>query len=125
MSAYLSAVLADNPFHYWRHGESGGQVAIDVAGFPLYLSGHGGHGYTGPVSDGGAMWCDGSVNKGSVSGQTLHLIAPVTVELWFWPISIPASGALCAWDNTNNPSLALFAQTNNTVTFAFSGSPVL
>lgn len=124
--SYLSAVLADAPTHYWRLADGGSQVAYDIGSGRYQLAGQGGSGYSGPNSDGGSRWCDGTTNKGVVSAKLLPWGNPFSVEVMFWAFGNPAAaGTLCAWDNTNNPSAALFYQPNRTVTWGLSGSPAL
>jgi hypothetical protein len=89
MSAYSSAVLADNPVHYWRMADPGGGIAHDVGSSPLHLHGLGSAisqplGYSGPISDGGSMdlCLDGQyANTGNPITITVN---PFTVEMWYW-----------------------------------------
>lgn len=57
MSAYLAAVLADSPVHYWRCADPGGRLLHNIgsSSVPLTVVGNGSPGYSGPISDGGAV----------------------------------------------------------------------
>jgi hypothetical protein len=86
MSAYSAAVLADNPFHYWRCNDSPGGYLQDqraVTPRPLIAQGQQiGSGYSGPVSDGGACMVD--ANFGFAYYDTEVLTNPLSAECWFW-----------------------------------------
>jgi len=89
VSAYSSAVLADAPVHYWRMADPGGGIAHDIGSSPHHLHGLGSAisqplGYSGPISDGGAMdlCLDGQYAN---TGNPVTIVAdPLTVELWYW-----------------------------------------
>lgn len=85
MSAYSVAVLADNPLHYWRFNDPGGQLALDLGSSPAPLSAFlykASIGYTGPVSDGGSFY---TTNQAVFVQQDPRPIAvPLTVEGWYW-----------------------------------------
>lgn len=104
MSAYLSAVLADSPQHYWRLAESGGAIAHDIGSAPFHLiagpSGIDQLGYSGPVSDGGAGWLPSGQDFNSAGANLNALTSPFSVEVWYWCFAQPTSQReLMGWDN--------------------------
>lgn len=85
MSAYLTAVLADNPIHYWRCCDPATGVLNDVGSVPIALitnANFASLGFSGPVSDGGSFYSDS--NDDAVFRDTENWSTPLTLELWFW-----------------------------------------
>lgn len=86
MSAYLSAVLADNPLHYWRCADPGGLLFHDIGSSPLHAHGLGVPvlGYTGPVSDGGSADCSLDNNYFNVGDPIAWGGGAFSIEMWVW-----------------------------------------
>jgi len=64
--------------------------------------------------------------NGIVSGAALPLVSPMSIECWFWPIgSFSFAQIICAWDNSNAPSLFLGVNPSLVLTFSITGSPSL
>ncbi len=85
MSAYLSAVLADSPIHYWRMADPGGSLTHDIGSSPRAMATNNFATvvpYTGPISDGGSAWFDAltTVNFFDSDSRT----TPCSSELWVW-----------------------------------------
>lgn len=90
MSAYLAAVLADAPFHYWRLADPGGAVIVDIGSSRNNLYRGGGNpqlGYTGPISDGGACFFPGA--DWFTSAASAAKVPPLSVEGWIWQAGTP------------------------------------
>jgi concanavalin A-like lectin/glucanase superfamily protein len=84
MSAYLDAVIADAPTHYWRLADPGGFLAHDIGSTVQHLIATPSGvvpqlGYSGPVSDGGSSYIGGA---GYETGGAVLLTAPFTLECW-------------------------------------------
>jgi len=105
--SYPSVVLADSPLHFWRLSDGSGQICHDIGSSKhLLASSFYALGYTGPCSDGGAALTDSQF--GLVSGESLALVAPVSVECWvWWEGTFAGTQVIFAWDNTTAPSLVL------------------
>jgi Concanavalin A-like lectin/glucanases superfamily/Fibronectin type III domain len=97
ISAYGKAVNADGPVGWWRLGESSGSTAADQIGLDP-------GGYLGSVTLGQpsliatdsntAVAFDGKTAAVKVSASsTLSLTAPLTLEAWIKPSSLPVSGS--------------------------------
>ena len=89
MSAYLSAVIADAPLHYWRCADPPGSlILIDIGSSPYHLHAVGVNaiiGYSGPVSDGGCvdLALDSSFAN---SGENIAAaVAAMSMECIVWP----------------------------------------
>ena len=85
MSAYLTAVLADSPIHYWRLADPGGSLVHDIGSTPRAMATNNFATvvpYTGPISDGGSAWFDAltTVNFFDSDSRT----TPCSAELWVW-----------------------------------------
>lgn len=98
--SYLSTVIADSPLHYWRCADGGGTLEHDIGSAPRHLGSlvFAGTGYSGPSSDGGAVQT--LANNGfPQSGDNLAArISPFSLEVWFWPLTIPGGAAvLLGW----------------------------
>lgn len=96
---YASTVLGDNPRHFWRLSDAGGQVRFDVGSTPLHMiSSNGSAAYSGIADDGGSEFVNS--NNGPVtrtgSLSTVHGSFEAWVFIWQAPSTIP--GYLCAWD---------------------------
>lgn len=93
MSAYLAAVVADAPVHYWRCADPGGSLFHDFGSSPRALeSGLSGAlqlPYLGPVTDGGAAVFDLNANA-SYGDSDLALPTPFTLECWVWIVKSAA-----------------------------------
>lgn len=101
MSAYLTAVLADNPKHYWRCADPGGVLAHDIGSSPKHLLQSGSTaplGYSGPVSDGGAFV--ESANAGIANSDAELVTIPYSFEIWFWL----AYAQTCTFAQCNGPA---------------------
>ncbi len=90
---YVSTVLADNPYHFWRLADPGGQLAHDVgSGTQRALkttSPFFGLGYSGPNSDGGSAFLDNSTTM--VHSTLENISSPVSFELLIWFHNLPAA----------------------------------
>lgn len=85
MSAYLSAVVADSPRHYWRCADPGGALLNDIGSAPLALAlqGEGPElAYSGPVSDGGSAVITNNVGFDYLDTEVLAV--PLSAELWIF-----------------------------------------
>lgn len=111
MSAYLSAVLADNPAHYWRCADPSGRVLHDIGSNPKHLlapTNNSELGYSGPISDGGSLILCGAGASNANSIIQLPNIVPMTIELWFWAVGVPTSFQdVFSWDDNAAPSFRL------------------
>jgi hypothetical protein len=97
MSAYLSAVLADLPRHYWRVADFGGLTLVDIgstredmyaaAGAPQL-------GYSGPISDGGSCYFPG--NAYFRSAASISRTPPYSIEAWLYQAAPPTTTAWIA-----------------------------
>lgn len=89
MSAYLAAVLADTPVHYWRMADPGGALAFDIGSSPnqLYSFGQTQPGYKGPITDG----LSGYFNNGPYyrSFKSFAQNPPYTFECLAFPVQFP------------------------------------
>lgn len=87
MSAYLTAILADSPTHYWRCADPGGALLHDIGSAPRALSegvvGFQATPYVGPVSDGGSAYFNLNTNC-SYQDSDLNVTTPLSLECWFW-----------------------------------------
>lgn len=86
-SAYANAVIADNPFHWWRCNEVGGLLLQDPRALTpdaLFFNANGFEfmPYTGIASDGGAALVSSSGYFWDNDG--LAASTPITAEAWFW-----------------------------------------
>lgn len=87
---YATAVLADNPLHYWRCNDPGGPLLFDIGSSPIIEyqdSANGLTGFTGPNLDGGSLFTNGHEWK---SASTFNLVQPYTLEAIAW-LAIPNS----------------------------------
>lgn len=107
MSAYLTAVLADSPVHYWRLCDPGGQVAHDIGSSASQMGTNGptALGYSGPVSDGGSFVT--TLNNNCASIVPLTYNPPYTIELWAWMWGYNALQDILAWDDSTAQSFGL------------------
>lgn len=86
MSAYLAAVLADAPVHYWRCTDPGGILLNDIGSLRRALLVNStypaGSPYIGPVSDGGALIFQGGAYPWYK--DTTVWSTPFSLECWAW-----------------------------------------
>lgn len=88
MGNYSTAVLADNPLHYWRLADPAGGLANDLGSarpFPLWAQGgpvFGMTGYGGPNLDGGSAICNTIVYLNSIAN--IPFTPPVSVDWILW-----------------------------------------
>lgn len=89
MSAYLSAVLADAPLHYWRMADPGGAIAYDIGSAPnqLYSFGQTQPGYRGPVNDGLSGYFNNGPYYRTFRGFPQN--PPYTLECWVFVVQNP------------------------------------
>lgn len=87
--AYLAAVLADAPRHYWRCADAGGLMLQDIGATPFPLAGVNGCragqlGYSGPNLQGGSV-----LVAADTYWQTVNILPAnnrFTVEFFFWAL---------------------------------------
>jgi large repetitive protein len=89
MSAYLSAVIADSPVHYWRMADPGGGLAHDIGSAPIHLHGLGTAisqplGYSGPISDGGSMDLCLDGQYANTGNPITIAVSAFSIEMWYW-----------------------------------------
>lgn len=88
---YSEEVLADSPLHYWRLSEPGGLSIRDLGSSPQNMYVNSGApllGYSGPNTDGGSCYFNGSSYFQSAAQETQ---APsLTVEAWIFQAAPPA-----------------------------------
>lgn len=85
MSAYLAAVVADAPRHYWRCADPGGLLLHDIGAVPRHMRigpNFGLSGYSGPNSDGGSALCT-NLGPHAYYDQELRA-APISLEVLVW-----------------------------------------
>lgn len=125
MSAYLSAVIADAPRHYWRLADQQGLLAHDVGSTPFQLTTAGTIpilGYSGPVSDGGSGFFPTGIDLNSALGTIGSITTPLSVELWFWAmVPQPTQRYLLAWDGSTPNAFQMFWNTDGTVQVQCNG----
>lgn len=132
---YLSAVLADNPLHYWRCADPGGSIVHDIGSSPDALLMAGQYQeplpYIGPNSDGGSILLNGITGPWDLDGEALN--NPFTVECWVWQqertpatqycilANLAAGGVLAAlYLNNGVPNLQGFGAPRATAVAAIS-----
>jgi hypothetical protein len=89
--SYVTTVLADNPWHFWRCADPGGSYLHDIGASPAALLAHNlgsDVGYSGPASDGGSCTCNN--NAAYVHYDSESLAYPLSAEVWFWLAQIVA-----------------------------------
>lgn len=110
MSAYLTAVLADAPVHYWRCADPGGAILLDIGSSPRsveYGLSVGSHAAVGPITDGGATWF-GDNSAAFYRDQDLTLAEPLSLECLIWMIfSAGAAQDFLTVCNTGGAALSL------------------
>jgi Concanavalin A-like lectin/glucanases superfamily len=118
MSAYSDKILADNPSAYWRLSESSGTTANDSVGTAHgVISGGVTLGQNGALADGDkAMLFDGTTGKIGPMLSTA-LLAPVTVEAWIKPTTLPGQAQVCG--TYSGLSGTKYIGTNGTKLFVF------
>jgi len=82
---YVSTVLADNPFHYWRLADPGGQIAHDIGSSPRQLingSLQAIFAFSGPNSNGGSGFYDSIAESWDLDVETLNNVC--SLECWVW-----------------------------------------
>lgn len=128
MSAYLSAVIADNPTHYWRCADQGGSFLHDVGSSPVLLRttqiSTDAVGYSGPISDGGSV--DLTLNATYAQSGT-NVPFPgghVSLELLFWPFQKHSTIQLFEWLSGAN-QVSLQKQNTDVVTMIYNGVGVV
>jgi hypothetical protein len=88
VSAYLTAVLADNPIHYWRCADPGGALAHDIGSVPRHQAMTNPEtnplGYSGPISDGGSLFGTGNSGRSNTGVAVPSYGTAYTFECWFW-----------------------------------------
>lgn len=83
---YTDVVLADSPLHYYDMANLPGALQIDRGSAPMAATGPAQNiaGFSGPSSDTGSVFLDGSQGFLVTPRNGPHLPAPGTLELWFW-----------------------------------------
>jgi hypothetical protein len=122
--SYLSVVAGDNPLHWWRLLDPGGQIAHDIGSAPTHLLSVAAprFGYGGPSSDGGS-WFNPSGEEVSSHDMLTSLTSPMSLEAWIWLAGIPAAnGFAVAWDQNGPANAALIALAAGTMAFNIGGS---
>lgn len=124
MSAYLTAVLADSPVHYWRLADPGGGLAHDIGSSPFHL-GAGlspRFGYSNLNSDGGCEQVTGTDFPQSL-GSIQSVTSPFSLELWIWPLGQNTVNAfLWQWDGSASPESQAVYNANETVQFSVNAA---
>lgn len=118
MSAYLTAVLADSPVHYWRFADPGGILAHDIGSSPIALIGSAqvALGYTGPISDGGSFVDNSASNYNSAGASIGSQTSPFSYEMWVWPVAAVATQRyIFAWDGSTPNAAQMFWNAAGTV----------
>lgn len=113
-----TAILADNPLHYWRLADPpGSDVAADIGSTRIPAFGqikNGGCGYTGPSSDGGSAF-----QNNQLGWYTTHVAIPQQIpgsfELWFWNGGGGTNRNSFSWDGAITSSTDMFVDTTNKV----------
>lgn len=115
---YVTTVLGDSPAHYWRLADPGGFLAHDIGAGPFHLDANPAsqwNGYSGIAADGGSSAFISGIEAWS-GGDSLLITAPLSIELWVWPLSFRggATQDLFRWDNSSNPFANIQLLSNGT-----------
>lgn len=110
--AYSAEVLADNPLHYWDMASVEGALQFDKGSVKVAVGGQSSNrgGFSGPASDVGAVYLDGSSSFLTTPRNGAYVPAPGTLELWFWEqAQTTAANGYIANFNTNTGTNYLIA----------------
>ncbi len=97
-TGYAQTVLADNPISHWRLGEASGTAAADVRGV------NAGTFVNAPTLGAASLLASDTTNKALTldgtndhvrvaNSNSLRVAAPLTLEAWIKPTTVPASGS--------------------------------
>ncbi len=97
-TGYAQTVLADNPISHWRLGETSGTAAADVRGV------NAGTYVNAPTLNAASLLATDTANKAVTldgtndhvrvaNSNSLRIAAPLTLEAWIKPTTIPAAGS--------------------------------
>lgn len=114
----LTAILADNPLHYWRLADPpGSDIAADIGSsrMPAFATiKNGGCGYLGPSSDGGSAYQNNQQGF-YLTHISIPMQIPGSVEVWFWNGGGNTNRNFMGWDGAIANSTDAFVDATNKV----------